>query len=155
MIANLNRDLAGCDTDGRIMGSLPMEGMSKNAYNLALLYDKGPVSARIAYSWRSKYLQATNAYGTNGGSGIDQNPDSPNKGQAYSVDYALPMWGGSYGQVDMGIHYKISNNLSLAFEASNLTDSIYRQYMQQGIGLKERSASHIGRRYIGQLRYSF
>ncbi len=155
LAANLNRDLAGCDTDGRLFGDLPMEGMSKNAYNLALLYDKGGWSGRIAYSWRSKYLQATNAYGTNGNNGIDQNPDSPNFNQNYSVNFALPTWGGSYGQVDMGIQYKFNEHLAANFEVANLTDTLYRQYMQQGIGLKERSSSYIGRRFVAQMRYSF
>jgi TonB-dependent receptor len=152
---NLARDLAGCDTDGRVLGGLPMNGMSKNAYNLALLYDKGPVSMRLAYSWRSKYLQAVNAYGTNGGDGIDQNPASPNKGQAYSVDYALPTWGGSYGQLDLGVHYKLNDNLSVAFEASNLTDAVFRQYVQQGIGMKEHQAFYTGKRFTLQMRYTY
>ena len=152
---NIARDLNGCDTDGRLLGGLPLTGMSKNAYNLALLYDKGPVSARLAYSWRSKYLQAANAFGTADGNGIDRNPASPNFGQAYSVNYALPTWGGSYGQLDLGIHYKVSENLSVAIEGQNLTDSLYKQYMQQGIGMKERSAFYAGRRYTLQARYSF
>jgi iron complex outermembrane recepter protein len=153
--ANLARDLSGCDTDGHVLGGVPMTGMSKNAYNLALLYDKGPWSARLAYSWRSKYLQAVNAYGSNGGDGIDQNPDSPNKGQGYSVNYALPTWGGDYGQLDMGVQYKVTDNLTLAFNASNLTNSIYKQYMQQQIGLKEHFAFYSGRSFYLQARYSF
>ena len=152
---NIARDLNGCDTDGRLLGGLPMTGMSKNAYNLALLYDRGPVSARLAYSWRSKYLQAANAYGTANGDGIDRNPDSPNFGQGYSVNYALPTWGGSYGQLDLGLHYKVSENLSVAIEGQNLSDALYKQYMQQGIGMKERSAFYAGRRYTVQARYSF
>jgi TonB-dependent receptor len=153
--ANLARDLAGCDTDGHILGGLPMQGLSKNAYNLALLYDKGPVSARLAYSWRSKYLQAVNAYGTNGGEGIDQNPDSPNRGKAYSVNYALPTWGGAYGQLDAGFHYKFTDNLNVSVEASNLTNAIYRQYMQQRIGMMERGAFYTGRSYSVRMGYSF
>ena len=54
--ANLNLILNGCDTDGRTFGDLPLENLSRHAFNLALLYDKGPISARLAYSWRSKYL---------------------------------------------------------------------------------------------------
>ena len=153
--ANMARDLAGCDTDGRVLGGLPMTNLSKNAYNLALLYDKGPVSARLAYSWRSKYLQAVNAYGTNGGEGIDANPDSPNKGQGYSVNYALPTYGGAYGQLDAGFQYKFNDNLNLSVEASNLTNSIYRQYMQQHIGLMERGAFYTGRSYSVRMGYSF
>jgi len=153
--ANLARDLAGCDTDGHVLGGLPMVGMSKNAYNLALLYDHGPLSARLAYTWRGKYLQAANAYGTADGSGIDRNPASPNFGQAYSVNYALPTWGGAYGQLDMGLHYKLTENFSLAFEAQNLNNALYKQYMQQGIGLMDRSAFYTGRRFTLQARYSF
>ncbi len=153
--ANLTRDLAGCDTNGHAIGTLPMTGLSRNAFNLALLYDQGPLSMRLAYSWRSKYLQAINAYGTADGSGIDQNPASPNKGQSYSVNYALPTWGGAYGQLDLGVHYKVTDDLSVAFEAQNLTDALYRQYMQQAIGLKERGAFYTGRRYTLQMRYSF
>jgi len=153
--ANLARDLMGCDTNGRVLGGLPMTGMSRNSYNIALLYDHGPVSARLAYSWRSKYLQAVNAYGTADGSGIDQNPASPNFGQSYSVNYALPTWGGDYGQLDLGLHYRVSEAMSIGFEAQNLNNAIYKQYMQQGIGLKERALFSTGRRYTVQMRYSF
>jgi TonB-dependent receptor len=151
----LIRDLAGCDTDGRVFGNMPLTGMSKNAFNVALLYDHGKLSGRIAYSWRSRYLQAVNAYGTNGGDGIDANPASPNKGQQYSVDYALPTWGGAYGQVDAGLFYKINDHMTLGLQANNLTDRVYRQYVQQQIGLKERSAFSSGRSYHAQLRYTF
>jgi TonB-dependent receptor len=155
--ASLNRDMAGCDTDGRLLngGQPPMTGMSKNSYNLALLYDKGPVSARLAYTWRSKYLQAINAYGTAGGDGIDANPASPNKGQGYSVDYALPTWGGAYGQLDASFQYKFSDNLNLSVQASNLTNALYKTYMQQGIGMMERGAFYTGRSYSVRMGYSF
>jgi iron complex outermembrane receptor protein len=153
--ANLARDLLGCDTDGRVLGDVPMVGLSRNAFNLALLYDRGPISARLAYTWRSKYLQAVNAYGTASNDGIDQNPASPNFGLSYSVNYALPTWGGAYGQLDMGVQYKLSDNLTLAFEGQNLTEALYKQYMQQRIGLKERGSYYTGRRYTLQMRYTF
>ena len=153
--ANTARDLAGCDTDGRTFGNVPMTNLSKNAYNLALLYDKGPVSARLAYSWRSAYLQAVNVYGTNGTDGIDANPDSPNFGKQSSVNYALPTWGGAYGQLDGSFQYKFTDNLSLSVQASNLTNAIYRQYMQQHIGMMERGAFYTGRSYSVRMGYSF
>ena len=149
------RDLLGCDADGRTFGGLPMQGLSKNAYNLALLYDKGPVSLRLAYSWRSKYLQAVNAYGTKGDNGIDANPASPNFGKQDSVSYALPTWGGAYGQLDAGLHYNVSENLNVSVEASNLTNAIYRQYMQQHIGMMERGAFYTGRSWSVRMGYSF
>jgi TonB-dependent receptor len=153
--ANMARDLAGCDTDGHLLGGVPMTGLSKNALNFALLYDQGPWSARVAYGWRSKYLQAVNGWGTAGNNGVDLNPASPNKGGAYTVNYALPTWGGAYGQVDMGVHYKVDDNFTVAFEAQNLNNALYKQYMQQQIGLKERGSFYTGRRYTLQARYSF
>lgn len=153
--ANMARDLAGCDTDGHLLGGVPMQGLSKNAFNLALLYDQGPVSARLAYSWRSKYLQAVNGWGTAGNNGVDLNPASPNKGGAYTVDYALPTWGGAYGQMDMGVQYKFNENFTVSFEAQNLTNALYKQYMQQAIGLKEHASFYTGRRYSLRAGYSF
>ncbi|WP_230482331.1 TonB-dependent receptor [Sphingomonas sp. Leaf21] len=37
-------------------GNIPLEGLSKHTVNAALFYEKGPVSLRAAYNWRSKYL---------------------------------------------------------------------------------------------------
>jgi TonB-dependent receptor len=155
--SELLRHLSGCDTNGHVIGDLPMVGMSRNAFNLALLYDQGPISARLAYTWRSRYLQAAHAFGTNDdfGSGIDHNPASPTYLQPYSANFSLPTWGGSYGQLDMGVHYKVTDDLTLAFEGQNLTDALYTQYMEQGIGMKQRSAFYTGPRYTVQMRYSF
>jgi len=154
--SQLMRDLNGCDVHGRAFGgNLPMTGLSKNAYNLALLYDQGPISARLAYTWRSKYLQAVSAYGTNGNNGRDYNPDSPTYGQAWAVNFALPTWGDSYGQLDMGVQYKFNDNLTVAFEGQNLSNAIYKQYMQQSIGMMQREAFSTGRRYVVQMRYAY
>ena len=153
--ANTIRNLQGCDTDGRVFGNMPLSGLSKTAYNLALLYDKGPLSMRLAYSWRDKYLQSTNAYGTAGNDGIDRNPASPNNGNAYSVNYGLPTWGGAYGQLDLGFQYKLTDNLRVGGQVGNLTNQVYKQYMQQGIGMKLRSAFYTGRTFAAQLNYTF
>jgi len=151
---NLNLNLNGCDVDGKTFGNLPLNGLSKNAYNLALLYDRGPISARVAYSWRSKSLQAVNANGTSGTDGTDTNPDSPTFGQ-HNVNYALPTWSDAYGQVDASFFYKITENLTFGLEAQNLNNATYTQLMQQGIGMKVRGAYVTGPRYTAQMRYSF
>lgn len=152
--ANLNLNLNGCDTDGRSFGDLPLPQLSKNTFNLALLFDQGPWSARLAYSWRSKYLQAVNVNGTNGGDGTDSNPASPGFGQT-NVAWALPTWGDAYGQLDGGVHYKFDSGLSLGLEAQNLNNAISKQLMQQHIGMKGRAWFASGRRYTLQASYSF
>jgi TonB-dependent receptor len=37
-------------------GSLPLEGLSKHNVNATIFYERGPLSIRAAYNWRSKYL---------------------------------------------------------------------------------------------------
>lgn len=152
--AAISLSLNGCDTDARTFKDLPLQNLSRNAYNLALLYDYGPLSARLAYSWRGKYLQAANAYGTNGGGGLDTNPDSSSKGQK-NVNWALPTWGGAYGQVDLGVFYKLNDKLTIGVEAQNLNDATYTQQMQQHIGMMTRATWSSGRRYSTRLNIAF
>ena len=153
-VANLNLNMNGCDTDGRTFGNLPLQGLSRRSANLALMYDKGPLSSRLAYSWRSKHLQAVNVNGTNGGDGLNTNPASATFG-ATNLPWALPTWADDYGQLDGGISYKFGENLSFGFEAQNLTDAKFKQLMQQGIGMKGRAWFSTGRRYTAQMTYRF
>ena len=37
-------------------GNLPLEQLSKHNYNVAGFYEKGPLSVRAAYNWRSRFL---------------------------------------------------------------------------------------------------
>ena len=37
-------------------GNLPLEQLSKHNYNVAGFYEKGPISLRAAYNWRSRFL---------------------------------------------------------------------------------------------------
>ena len=144
---NLNLNSNGCDTDGRTFGDLPLAFLSRDTYNLALLYDRGPLSARVAYNWRSKYLQGVNVNGTNGGNGQD---DAGN-----SVAYALPTWSDAYGQLDAGISYSITDNLKVSLEGKNLTNEANRQLMQQHIGMMLRGVSYVGRQYSASMSYSY
>jgi TonB-dependent receptor len=147
---NLNLNLNGCDTNGQTFGNLPLQGLSRNAFNLALLYDQGPLSARLAYDWRSKYLQGVNVHGTNGTDGTD--PSNPT---AHNLAWGLPTWAGSYGELDAGIFYKVTENMTIGFEGTNLTDSTYKQLMQQHIGMKGRAWFTSGPSYNAQLRYTY
>jgi TonB-dependent receptor len=151
---NYNLNLNGCDIDGKTFGDLPLIGLSRQTYNLALMYDKGPLSARLAWNWRSKNLQNVNVNGTQGTDGTDTNPSSPTYGQ-HNVAWALPVWSDGYGQLDASVFYNISERLSFGVEAQNLTDSKTRQLMQQGIGFKGRAWFVSGPRYTAKMRYSF
>jgi TonB-dependent receptor len=151
---NLNLNLNGCDVDGRSFANLPLQNLSKNAFNLALLYDYGPISARVAYSWRSKYLQAVNVNGTQGTDGTDTNPNSATYGQ-HVIAWGLPTWADGYGELDASLFYKVTEKFQVGIEGQNLTDSVYKQLMQQHIGTNGRAWFVTGPRYTVQARYSF
>jgi TonB-dependent receptor len=85
---------------------LPLEGLSKTSYNLAGLYDYGPVSARLAYTWRSQYLMTPTAANIN-----------------------IPAWAADYGSLDASIFYTFSPKLKVGIQAANLTDSVYREFV--------------------------
>jgi TonB-dependent receptor len=151
---NLNLNINGCDTDGRTFGNLPLSNLSRHSYNVALLYDKGPLSMRLAYNWRSKYLQAVNVNGTQGTDGTNLNPASPTYG-ATGVAWGLPVWSGNYGQLDGSIFVTINDHFKVGVEAQNLTDSKFKQLMQQHIGMMNRAWFVSGRRYTLNLRMSY
>jgi TonB-dependent receptor len=105
---------APIDTDHSTYGGLPIDQLSKNAFNIVGMYEKENFSARLAYSWRSKYLISW------GGNGFD--PDfnycqgtSTNCGKA-----RIPVYNDDYGQLDASISYTFLENYTITAEASNL-----------------------------------
>ncbi|HEV7138659.1 MAG TPA: TonB-dependent receptor [Steroidobacteraceae bacterium] len=151
---NLNLNLNGCDTDGRTFGDLPLMNLSKYTYNLALLYDRGPLSARLAYSWRSKYLMGVNVHPVNGTNALNTDASSAGFG-SQNVAYGLPFYADDYGQLDASVFYKITSNVTLGFEALNLTDSIYKELQQQHVATTTFAWYDSGRTYSAQVRVTF
>jgi TonB-dependent receptor len=80
-------------------------GMSKKAYNLVGLYERGPWSARVAYSWRDKFVDTYNYR---------------NLGFNLIVDPIKTL--------DASISYKITENLTATLDGSNLLDQAYHDY---------------------------
>jgi len=148
-----SRSLNGCDTDGRAFGNLPLANLSKYAYNAALLYDRGPVSARLAYSWRSKYLLGTNVFPLQGQNGLNTDPTSPDYGKK-NVSWGVPIYGDDYGQLDASLFYNITSHLTLGVQGLNLTDALYKSLAQQHIGTSVFEWYGSGRTYSVQLRAS-
>ena len=121
------------DIYGNVHNDAPLQGLSKHNYNLSLLYERGRVSSRIAYSWRSKYLQSVNANGTTPsyqyytapGVPLDTNGD----GVADRTQTALPVYGDAYGQVDAGITIRLNDSLSFSLEGTNILNATQRTLM--------------------------
>ena len=151
-------NLYGCDTNGLPFKDLPVPYMSKRAFNFGLMYDRGPVSARLAYSWRDRTLQATNAYGASGWDATSADPAraAANGGVApKDVGWGLPVWQEAVGQWDAGLNYKVSDHLWASINVSNLTNVVTRQTQQQTFGTVGRSWFDPGRSFRASMGYTF
>lgn len=104
-------------------------GLSDTA-NATLIYDKNGISARIAYNWRDRFLQATNR-------GNDRNPV-----------YVAP-----FGQLDFNISYDITPKLAVSLEGINLTKESLRTYGRDPNQLW--FAQELDRRFLLGARYRF
>jgi TonB-dependent receptor len=87
--------------------SLPLEKLSKHSYNLVGLYEKGPVSARVAWNWRSSYLEQTTGSGANG------------EGQ-----FAKP-----YASLDASISVNLTDKLAVSADVVNLNNRMNVLYI--------------------------
>lgn len=97
------------DTDRSRYGQMPIDQLSKNAYNIVGMYEKDGFSARLAYTWRSEYLI------TWGGNGFDPDFNAGASGKA-----RLPVYNDDYGQLDASVSYTFLDNYTVTAEASNL-----------------------------------
>lgn len=148
---NLALNLNGCDTNGQSFGNLPLVDLSKYAYNASLLYDRGPFSGRLAYSWRSQYLLGVNVNPVQGTNGLNTDSSSANYGQQ-NVAWGLPLYGAAYGELDASMFYKVTSQITLGFEVRNLTNALYKEIQAQHIGSSTFAWYDSGRRYSAQFR---
>lgn len=93
--------------DGIKTDNTSFPDVSKLSYNLVALYERGAVSARLAYNWRSKYLQGFGY--NNGGPGLD-------------------LMVAPTASLDGSISYKITPKLALTLTGQNLTNYRYTDY---------------------------
>ncbi|WP_206245380.1 TonB-dependent receptor [Novosphingobium terrae] len=110
---------------------VPLELLSKYNYNLVGIYEKGKISARVAYNWRSKYLVTTAGNGTGN----------------------LPIFDKPYGQLDASITYNVTPHVSLTVNAVNLSDSLRQTYA--GITTRPRDSILADRQISGILKVAF
>ena len=79
-------------------GNLPLEGMSPDSFNVALLYEKFGISGRLAYNWRSRYLLTSSA-----------------------ANLKQPVWSENYGQLDGSILYTFMEHYKVGLQVTNIT----------------------------------
>ncbi|WP_245863759.1 TonB-dependent receptor [Caulobacter mirabilis] len=89
--------------DAKTDAGAPIDGNSKNTYNLTGYFENDWLSARLAYNFRSKFK-----------SGNDRGSD---------------MWQDDIGSLDASISVSVSDNVALTFDAQNLTDQQLYYYV--------------------------
>lgn len=105
------------DTDGSLYDTLPLEGLSENTYNLMLMYENHGWTGRLAYNRRSEQLLAVGPNGWNGSNA--------------GVDWRLPVYSDSYGQLDFSLGYDFNEIMSVHFDAYNIGQADTRGYIEQ------------------------
>ena len=119
---------ADFSSEGDIRSS-GLPGLSKNSYNLAAYYDNGRFDARVAYAWRSDFLEA------------------------FSGAFGIPRFEESRGQLDVSANYAIFDNLVLQFQALNLTQSQRVQTTSQFRA--PNNVRQLDRRFLFGVRYTY
>ena len=117
-ISSSNKGDTYRDINGVERNDLPIQGLSKHNFNVTLLYEHNPFSVRVAYSWRSKYLQSTNANGT-----VDTYDYYSAPGVSQNIAFALPVYGANFGSLDAGITVHVNEHVSASIQGTNLTNA--------------------------------
>ncbi len=81
-------------SDSEDNSGFPLVGVSKNSYNLIGLFEKGPISARVAYNYRDKAV--------------------------FEFSEGRPSFIGSRSQLDAQVGFDITKNFALSLQAQNL-----------------------------------
>jgi len=140
-------DAQPVDTDGSTFGEMPADGLSKNSYNVAAFYEKGPWQIRLAYNWRSEYLLAVGANGYNG---------TNNNLAGEAVAWKLPVYSDAYGQLDGSIFYRFNDHVQVGLEMNNLNNAEQRTLMDQNEAGRRATSWYVNdTRYAATIRVTF
>jgi TonB-dependent receptor len=82
--------------------NLPLAQLSKHTINIEPFYEKGPISVRLAYNWRSKFLLT----------------------ESDVIFPYFPIFQKAYGTLDASAFYTITPFLKVGIQAQNLTNSV-------------------------------
>jgi outer membrane receptor protein involved in Fe transport len=117
-------------------GNLPLEQLSKHNVNFTGFYEKGPISLRAAYNWRSRFLLT-------------------------AADVIFPFYSifnDETGQLDGSIFYSITDDVRIGVQGVNLlneTTKTLQAYTGDPDDLAPRSFFTNDRRFSFILRANF
>jgi len=95
---------------------VPLELLSKYNYNIVGIYERNNLSARVAYNWRSKYVETTAGNGSGN----------------------LPVFDKAFGQLDASVSYNFTPHFSLTVDGVNTLNTLRQTYF--GIETRPRDA---------------
>lgn len=111
-----------------------LPGLSKNSYNLVGIYEKGPVTARLAYNWRSQFYQTVYSGAT-------------------AALAANPVFFQQYGWLDASLTYDVSHQWSVYAQGSNLLRTRLHTFF--GVETVPDSYEIDDRQYLVGFRFKF
>jgi iron complex outermembrane receptor protein len=89
------------DTGARVsLDDIPLQGQSKETYNIVAMYEKYDWSVRFAYNWRSRYLLTTR-----------------------DVISKYPLWNDDAGYLDGSVFYNFNENITAGVQLTNILDT--------------------------------
>jgi len=111
-----------------------LEGVSEHSFNIVGMYEKGKLSARVAYNWRSKFLVT-----------------------AIDCCIGFPVWQEATGYMDASIRFRATNNIEFVVEGTNLlgTDTVLKQQVDSAGLLKDYAWFKNDRRFQIGARLTF
>jgi len=134
-----NANIGGIEDPGQASnlqpGNLPLEQLSKHNFNATVFYERGPLSLRASYSWRSKFLLTTRDV----------------------IFPYYPVYNDDTGQLDASIFFDLTDNIKLAIQGTNLTNEVtttLQQFNEAGL-LGPRSYFMNDRRFTFGIRGNF
>jgi len=107
----------GATDDPLTHTTVPLPNLSRNSGNLVGLYELGPVSARVAYNWRSRFFTGVTTVAGLG---------------------PLNTYTRGYGWLDASLRYRANEHLTLALEGNNLLAT--RRVSYYGVETRVQSA---------------
>jgi len=125
--------------------NVPLIGLSKWSYAATLLYDLHKVTARLSWTWRSRYLV------TSYDSSTSNTYMDPVSGE--TVNFALPVYASAAGRLSGSIGYQFSKRLNVQLDVENITNAYQKtemeilpgRYVQRGVFETDRRVSlHLG-----------
>lgn len=97
--------------------SAPLPQLSKYSYNIAGIYEKYGITAKVAYNYRSSFVSSILAGAYTPPGGVTQ-------------AYVFPVMTKGYGWLDASLSYDINKHITVTLDGQNLLRTQIQQYYQ-------------------------